>query len=163
MKIILLTLLCLFTTITWGQNMDSKNINSIKKLFSETGKDNLKPIYEFYHENIEFSDPVGGHKGRANLVKYYENLYQNVEEIRFDFSSFIESGNTVVGIWKMTLKTPKLNGGEAFVVEGNSHVIFDSEGKAIYHRDYFDMGEFIYERIPVIGYLVRKVKSRLKE
>jgi hypothetical protein len=62
----------------------------------------------------------------------------------------------------MTLETSKLNGGKPFSVEGNSVIVFGGpEGKAIYHRDYFDMGEFVYERIPVLGALVRYIKEQM--
>jgi hypothetical protein len=32
---------------------------------------------------------------------------------------------------------------------------------AIKHRDYFDMGEFVYERIPVLRSIIDYIKSRL--
>jgi len=143
--------------------MSSKNIESLKKLYFETAKDHMQPVIDFYHPNIEFVDPIGSHQGRDELLKYYDNLYKNVKSIKFEFSNFVESGDSVVAIWKMTLETEKLNSGEAFTVEGNSIIKFDTEGKAIYHRDYFDMGEFIYERVPVVGFLVRKIKAKLKE
>ena len=52
--------------------------------------------------------------------------------------------------WKMHLKTKALNGGKEMTVDGMSLVTFGSQGKAISHRDYFDMGEFVYEKIPVL-------------
>jgi len=33
----------------------------------------------------------------------------------------------------------------------------------IYHRDYFDMGAFVYENIPVLGSVVRYTKKRLSK
>lgn len=143
--------------------MNSANVESIKKFYNETTKENMKPVIDFYDPSVKFEDPVGKHEGRDSLLKYYENLYQNVKEIRFDFTGFVENGKTVVAIWRMTLKTDKLNGGEAFTVDGNSVITFNDGGKAVYHRDYFDMGEFIYERVPVVGFLTRKIKERLKE
>jgi hypothetical protein len=89
-------------------------------------------------------------------------MYVNVKTIKFEFSQFIESSDTIVGIWKMTLVTDKLNSGEPIVVDGNSVIRFDSSGKAIYHRDYFDMGAFIYEHIPMVGFVVKKIKNRMK-
>jgi hypothetical protein len=89
-------------------------------------------------------------------------MYQNVKSIKFDFTEFHEAGNHVTAIWKMTLETDKLNGGEPFSVDGNSVIKFDENGKAVYHRDYFDMGAFIYERIPVVGFVIKKIKARLK-
>jgi len=30
-----------------------------------------------------------------------------------------------------------------------------------YHRDYFDLGALIYERVPVLGGLIRGIKGRM--
>lgn len=122
----------------------------------------MKLVDEFYHPQVEFIDPVGSLKGSDKMKAYYEGLYKNVKEIRFEFTNFVESGDQVVAIWKMHLKTDKLNGGESYAVDGNSVVRFDQSGKAIYHRDYFDMGDFVYERIPVVGFVIKKIKARFK-
>jgi hypothetical protein len=47
-------------------------------------------------------------------------------------------------------------------VMGNSHIVFNEENLVSYHRDYFDMGEFIYDHVPVLNFVVKKVKERLK-
>ncbi|HGP4674712.1 TPA: nuclear transport factor 2 family protein, partial [Vibrio cholerae O1] len=36
-----------------------------------------------------------------------------------------------------------------------------AEGKVTYHRDYFDMGEMLYEQLPVLGQVIRAIKRRL--
>jgi ketosteroid isomerase-like protein len=138
------------------------NAEKVNWSFNTLNKDNLSQVVDqFYHEDLEFFDPIEKIKGREEMKKYYGNMYKNVKEIRFDFSEMVSQGDTVVGVWVMTLKTDSLNDGKPFSVEGNSLIRF-KDGKAIYHRDYFDMGAFIYERIPVVGWMVRKVKSKLK-
>lgn len=138
------------------------NAEKVNWSFNTLNKDNLSMVVdEFYHEDLVFADPVENIKGREEMKKYYSNMYKNVKEIKFDFSEMVSEGDTVVGVWVMTLKTDSLNDGKPFSVEGTSHIKF-KDGKAIYHRDYFDMGAFIYERIPVVGWMVRKVKSKLK-
>lgn len=163
MKFYLLALLLVSSFSVTAQSMkEMAPRDRVKYFFDHLSKDRMDLVSEFYHPNTEFLDPIGSMKGSDKVKAYYTDLYKNVEELKFEFSNFVESGNEVVAIWKMTLKTEKLNGGEAFSVDGNSVVKFDDTGKAIYHRDYFDMGEFIYERVPVIGFVVRKIKSRMQ-
>ncbi len=163
MRAILIVGLLLISFSSWGQPMkDLSNKDKIKYFFDKLSKDNMVLVDEFYHSQVDFIDPVGAIKGSDKIKAYYSNMYQNVKSIKFDFVEFHEAGNHVIAVWKMTLETEKLNGGEPFSVDGNSVIKFDENGKAIYHRDYFDMGEFIYERVPVIGFLVRKIKERLE-
>jgi len=161
MKIILLFLL-IMSSMSWGQTMNNMtNKDKFQYIFQKLTKDSLYLIDEFYDPNIEFHDPVGMIKGTKKIKSYYENMYKNVKTIRFDFSHFVESGDDVVGVWTMTLETEKLNGGKPIVVPGTSVIKF-SQGKAIYHRDYFDMGAFVYENVPVLGFLVKTIKNRFK-
>ena len=140
-------------------NMTNKE--KFQYIFEKLTKDTLPLIDEFYHPDVEFHDPVGTIKGSKKIKAYYENMYKNVKSIRFDFSEFIDNGDKIVGVWKMTLVTDKLNGGEPIIVDGNS-VIHFKDGKAVYHRDYFDMGVFVYENIPGLGFVVKKIKDRFK-
>lgn len=137
------------------------NQQKFKYIFEKLNKDTLHLVTEFYHPETEFHDPIGTIRGSQKMKEYYENLYKNVKTIRFDFSNFIESGDQIVGVWKMTLVTDKLNGGEPIIVDGNSVIRF-KDGQAIYHRDYFDMGVFVYENIPGLGFIIKKIKERFK-
>jgi limonene-1,2-epoxide hydrolase len=150
------------SSLSWGQTMENLgNKEKIQYFFEKLNKDTMHLIPEFYDANVEFHDPVGMIKGSSKITSYYSSMYKNVKSIKFDFHEFIENGDMVVGVWKMTLVTEKLNGGEPIVVDGNSVIKFKN-GKAIYHRDYFDMGAFAYENIPVLGFIVKKVKDQFK-
>ena len=50
---------------------------------------------------------------------------------------------------------------DALVAEAVSYTHLDVYKRQNYHRDYFDMGEFIYERVPVLGSVIRAIKRRL--
>ena len=94
------------------------------------------------------------------MKKYYSVMYENVSDIRFDFSKVIKQNNEYFFRWKMTLKSTKLNGGEDIVVEGGSMILFNQEGLVTYHRDFFDMGEMIYEHIPLLRTVIKSIKGR---
>jgi hypothetical protein len=43
---------------------------------------------------------------------------------------------------------------------GGSHLQLDGEGRITLHRDYWDAAEELYEKLPVIGGLMRWLKRR---
>lgn len=134
----------------------------IDKVFNGLNKDTMHLVDEFYQVDAHFEDPMGRHIGIEEIRKYYINLYKNVESIRFDFSNFICLHKDCSATWAMHVKAAGLNGGEVVSVSGNSVFKFDESGKVIYQRDYFDMGEFIYERIPILKNIILFIKSKLK-
>jgi limonene-1,2-epoxide hydrolase len=132
----------------------------IREFFNKFSKDNIDLADEFYAADIHFEDPLVDIKGLPELKQYYAGLYKNVISIRFDFHDVVTEGDKQIGVWTMYLRAKNLNGGEEVAVKGNSYVIYKN-GKAVYHRDYFDMGAFIYEHIPVLGAVIRKIKAML--
>jgi predicted ester cyclase len=134
----------------------------IVKVFNELRADNLSILDKFYHPDIHFIDPVGEIKGLKELKEYYANMYQNVQEISFDFEKLVEQEDDIASFWTMNLKAKSLNKGQRVKVKGTSRIAFDnSTGLVIMHRDYFDMGEFIYEYIPLLKTIIKTIKKKI--
>lgn len=47
------------------------------------------------------------------------------------------------------------------VIRGVSHLRFGEDGKVIYHRDYWDTGEELYAKLPLIGGAVRFLRRAI--
>ena len=131
------------------------------QIFNELRSNNTDILDQFYDQRIEFKDPVGQINGLDSMKTYYKEMYKAVESIRFDFKPFSVSEDRYFFPWTMYLKTPNLNSGEEFGVEGVSEIHFQGD-LVTFHRDYFDMGEFIYERLPVFGRIVKTIRKRLQ-
>ena len=133
----------------------------IEDFFNSLSKDSLELVDQFYDPNAQFIDPVVNFTDRNQIKKYYAKLYKDVESIRFEFKSHVQSNQEHAVVWTMVLKA-KLDPKKPIVVDGVSLIRFGGpENKAVYHRDYFDMGEFVYERIPVLSLVIRKIKQAL--
>lgn len=142
--------------------MSTAQSQRITSFFKELRRETIDLVDQFYSQDALFIDPIGTHRGLASIKKYYSGLYQNVSSISFDFSSVMENGEHYAAVWTMHLSAKNLNRGKPISVPGVSHIQFSSDGsKVVYHRDYFDMGCFIYEHIPVLSALIRFIKSKL--
>jgi hypothetical protein len=141
-----------------SQNLKEKT----DKVFNQLRKDNLEILKDFYAKDLVFEDPLGRIEGLQAMKTYYALMYENVTEIKFDFFKSIQEGNEFFFRWTMTLNSTKLNGGNDISVEGGSMIFFNDEGLVTYHRDFFDMGEMIYEHIPLLKNLIKAVKKRFE-
>jgi hypothetical protein len=133
-----------------------------KEFFEQLNQHSMHLVDAFYDEHVVFEDPLVQLKGRQDVKNYYGRMYTNVESISWDIPYEIRDGHKCALIWTMTLTAKNFNGNKPVVVEGVSILEFGGkEGQVIYHRDYFDMGRFVYENVPGLGALVRFVKHKM--
>lgn len=133
----------------------------IRAIFNELNHTTLHLVDELYSEDVEFIDPFHRIQGRAALRRYYAGMYQNVQQIRFDFTGETMGAADLVLYWRMTYRHPRIAGGKPVSVEGCTRLVLAADGKVRLHRDYFDAGAMMYEHLPVLGRLVRFVRERV--
>ena len=56
---------------------------------------------------------------------------------------------------------PRTSGSQPLTVRGASHLQFGADGRITRHRDYWDAAEELYEKLPVLGALMRWLKRRV--
>jgi len=128
--------------------------------FDQLNKQTMSLVDDFYASDAEFMDPVVHLKGGAEIRAYYTRLYDTVKSIRFEHGAEFVQGDTTILPWTMRL-VAALDNGREVVVDGVSVMRRNVEGKVIYHRDYFVMGRFVYERVFLLAFLVRVAKKVL--
>ena len=131
--------------------------------FEDLSLATLDRVDEFYAENVRFEDPMVTLDGRDRMRAYYANIYRNDPKLRWEFPEVVGDprGPSLALAWIMHMQVDGLNGGRPIAVDGISRLRFDDAGGCVFHRDYFDMGAFVYENVPVLGGAVKFVKRRL--
>lgn len=114
-----------------------------------------------YHHDVVFIDPMHHIEGLINLTHYFRELYQNLTFCRFDIQHTFHQEQQAAVYWTMTYQHPKLGGGQPIKVSGHSHIKMQN-GKIIYHRDYVDLGQMLYQHIPILGRVISWLKARVK-
>lgn len=136
-------------------------LDRFKTAFNPLNKDTLHVLDEIYAPDVEFRDPVHEINGLPALRAYYGRLYDGLVSCHFDFEAEVIQDQQGMLVWIMRFQHARFRRGEKLELRGVSHLKFREDGKVFQHHDYFDMGEFIYERIPVLGGVIRAIKSRL--
>lgn len=139
---------------------------------------NLHLLDELYDPAILFEDPVERVEGLEAVKAYYAHLYEGVATIRFDFEGIVEADPALSQpappapdgpapperaaslFWVMHMRHKTFRHGEELHLPGATWLRYTS--KIHFHRDYFDLGAMLYERIPLMGRAIRSIKSRLK-
>lgn len=136
------------------------NVESVGLIYERLSKTNLHLLNEVYHQDVVFEDAAHRLEGWDALQDYFSTLYANVKRCDFKIKEHQQVGDSGFLTWTMSLEHPKLQKGSQVEVQGVSHLRFDG-GRVIYHRDYFDLGEMLYENLPLIGSVIKTIKQRL--
>ena len=127
--------------------------------YEKLSTNNLDLLATIYHEEITFIDPIHNVTGFDNLYQYFTGLYQNLSACEFIIEDLIWQSDQASIIWTMTYQHAKLNKGQRVTVKGTSR-LKGAGDKVIYHRDYLDVGQMLYEQLPVLGRLIKWIKAK---
>jgi len=130
-------------------------------IYQSLNKDNLALLKEVYSDNLVFTDPLQQVNGIEALTAYFEHLYQNMDHCRFHIQQVIAQEGQACVVWKMEYAHQKIKKGQPIVVEGVSYLQFSE--KIDRHRDYLDLGQMLYEQLPLIGPVIKTIKKRASQ
>lgn len=133
-------------------------VDNFIELYQALNKNNLHLLGQVYGDDIIFTDPMHQISGLESLTQYFAKLYENVQHIQFEIKEVQQSDGQASLFWQMQYRHPKLNKGQLIRVDGMSQLKFND--KIYFHRDYFDLGQMLYEQVPCVGGLIRLLKTR---
>ena len=129
-------------------------LERFKALFNRLGPEDQGGLAEVYAPDIQFQDPLTEVIGLEALKSYFSGAYENVLSCQFDYGPAMGDDHSIALPWVMHLRHRKLASGREVRVEGMSHLRIRQD-RIVYHRDYFDAGQMLYENVPVLGSAVR--------
>jgi len=156
-------------------------MNAIRKFesfYTDLASMKIEELANLYSEDVTFIDPIAAHSGITAVEKYFGKLLQNAKYCTFTIHSIEktssiqlinknedESKNTIDGssylaTWKMTFTSARINRGQPIHVDGVSQLKIQDD-KIMYHRDYYDLGQMVYENVPILGWLIKRIKRTL--
>jgi len=111
-------------------------------------------------DDVHFSDPFNSVHGIDNVRGLFADMYAQMSDARFvvTHAAMAEDGS---GLLRWELDGRMQGSGAAWHVEGMSHVRFGADGRVQEHIDHWDAARQFYERLPLIGWLLRRIRSRM--
>ncbi|WP_416899096.1 MAG: nuclear transport factor 2 family protein [Minwuia sp.] len=131
--------------------------------FEGLAETDLARIGEIYTEDVHFADPFSDFRGLPTLTEIFRGMFTKMRDYRLviDEAGMIGPDSGFVR-WTMSGHVKQL-GRDLWVVEGCSVIRFADDGRVREHIDYWDAASQMYERLPVIGWVLRKIRGRLAQ
>ena len=137
------------------------NLDPLIRFFESITPESVSRFPEFYAENAWFKDPFNEVRGLGAIQRIFAHMFGQVDEPRFVVSEQVADAHGAVLIWTFHYRSRGASKAEEHVIRGVSHLKFDADGKVAFHRDYWDTGEELYMKIPLLGALMRFLRRRL--
>ena len=134
-------------------------IQDLQEYYRDYLNGNSAELDRLYRDDVVFCDPLHRLEGLPALKRYFAAMSGGLNECRFEFDGASIAGDSACLPWHMHYAHGSLNGGRPLVLRGCSLLRYAD--KVYYHEDFYDLGAMVYERVPLLGALVRGVKSRM--
>jgi steroid delta-isomerase len=115
-------------------------------------------INRVYAADARFKDPFNDIQGHAGIIHVFEHMYTQLLEPRFVVFERLAQGEQAFLTWEMRFRFQRWPD-VPHVIRGASHVVFNAAGQVAEHRDYWDAAEELYEKLPVVGSVMRWLKK----
>ena len=138
---------------------DDQRIARIIDLFEQLSAAELPRLAQIYTDDARFKDPFNQVQGVAAITRIFEHMFANLDAPRFVIHDVIVQGDQCFLTWDFIFGLRSLRRGE-LTVRGGSHLKLAPDGRITDHRDYWDVAEELYEKLPVLGGLMRWLKRR---
>lgn len=121
----------------------------------------LDALGTLYSENAYFKDPFNEVRGLPAIEAIFRHMFATVGDPRFSVTHHMGDSRHALLTWCFSCKTG-VHKTQSLTIHGATHLVFDESGLIESHRDYWDAAEEVYEKLPVVGWLLQKLKRLAK-
>ncbi len=107
-----------------------------------------------YAPDARFKDPFNDVRGLAPIAAIFQHMFAQVDQPRFVITNQVLQGSQAFVTWDFLFRMKRFSTAPQ-CIRGATHISFDMDGAVILHRDYWDAAEELYEKLPLLGALMR--------
>ncbi len=119
--------------------------------------DTLNDLKTYVSKDIHFKDPFNDVHGLESMTRIFAHMFDNIQDIKFKVLNCAIDKDICLMEWQYE----GILRGAHWQFKGTSVVRFSADGKVVSHIDYWDAASDFYERLPLVGSIIRWIKARL--
>lgn len=135
-------------------------ISRFKAFFENVTADSVREqTRSLYAEDAFFNDTLKTIRGRQAIEDYLAKTATHVDLFHTEVVDVARSGDNYYARWIMDVR---FRGSKKTIrTIGISQLRFDQTGRIVLHQDFWDSTSGFFEHLPLVGPLIRGVKSML--
>lgn len=114
---------------------------------------------DVFDASFRFKDPFNDFQGVQTFARLLAKTKADVANPQFAVVSQTWDKRTLFVKWRFSGTIPLL---KQWDVTGMSEITFNEKNLVKSHIDYWDASEYFYGRLPLIGWIIRRLRRRLR-
>jgi len=139
--------------------VQSPDVQRIVALFEQLAPTDLPGLHQYYTADASFKDPFNEVQGTAAIRAVFEHMFRSLDGPRFVVRDVVVQGEHCFLSWDFHFRMRRFDRSEQ-TIHGGSLLQLSADGRIQRHRDYWDAAEELYEKLPLLGSLMRWLKRR---
>jgi len=135
-------------------------VTRIEGLFAALTPADVARLGDFYTPDAYFKDPFNEVRGVPAIQAIFRHMFDALDAPRFVITARVVDGDQCFVVWEFRFAFRNFHKGVEQVVRGGSQAVLAPDGRIRSHRDYWDAAEELYEKLPLVGGVMRWLKRR---
>ena len=136
------------------------HVARVVQLFETLTAPDVATLPSFYAATVQFKDPFNDVRGVVEVQRIFDHMFNTLDAPHFIVHTVVSRGEQCFLGWEMQFRMRRFACAEQSI-RGASHLVFDMNGLVVRHRDYWDAAEELYEKLPLLGALMRWLRRRV--
>ena len=144
-----------------GLSAHTAQVAHIVKFFETLTPHSMAQLGQIYDQQARFTDPFNDVIGVAAISHIFEHMFVSLQQPHFVVTQQVLQGSQCFLTWEFRFYFKGYKTGQEQVILGASHLQLSNTGLITVHRDYWDAAQELYEKLPVLGSVMRWLKRRV--
>jgi steroid delta-isomerase len=141
--------------------MNQSRIDALLHFYETLTPDRVGDFGSYYTEDAHFKDPFNEVNRLEDIREIFARMFRQVTDPRFVIRERVGDAAGLFLVWDMSFRMKSWKPQQLQIIRGVSHLRLGDDGKVTYHRDYWDTGEELYTKLPLIGGAVRFLRRTI--
>ena len=127
-------------------------------LDEKTAREDTEKVYA---PDAYLNDTLKTIHGALAIRDYFIKTAKGLDSMIVTFDDLAVSGRNYYFRWTMDTRMKNLARGKNVRTIGITMVRFDGEGRVILHQDFWDSAQGVWEHVPVMGGVIRWIRTKI--
>jgi ketosteroid isomerase-like protein len=138
-------------------------LRRVVHFFEHLQPSDVAQIAQLYTADAQFKDPFNEVQGIPAIERIFDHMFEALDSPRFVITQHVQNGAQCFVTWDFFFSVPRIDNGVTQTIRGATHFVLREEAgvwRVAVHRDYWDAAEELYEKLPVVGSVMRWLKKQ---